>query len=98
MPAGRPKIPEEKRKPLTSESVVVRLHVRNRDGKKTTISLDPALLSLLGELLGGKDRAREWLRETAAITAPKKGRSLSRSVQTAAVRELTSSTSIPNPL
>jgi len=96
MAVGRPKLAEEQRKPLTTEAMVVRVHIRNQDGKKTTISLDPMLLAMLADQLGGKDRARTWLRETAASIVLRRGRSLSRSVQTAVVRKLSSVA--PNPL
>lgn len=96
MPVGRPKLREEQRKPLKTEAIVVRLHVKNCLGKKTTISLEPVLIEMLADQLGGKDRARAWLREIAAGISTQKGRSFSRTVQTAAVRKLSSVA--PNPL
>ena len=95
MPPGRPKLPEADKKALTSEAIVVRIHVRNKVGTKTTISMDPGLLAILAEHLGGKAEARAWCKETAARMPLRKGRSLSRSLQTAAVRALAAA---PNPL
>ncbi len=44
-----PKPSEGVPKPRKSVAHIARLHVRNREGKRTTISLDPMVISILAD-------------------------------------------------
>ncbi len=96
-----PKPSEGVPKPRKSVAHIARLHVRNREGKRTTISLDPMVISILAAQLGSREEARAWLKDAASRTKARKGISFSRMVQTAAVRQiraLSSAATSSNPL
>ena len=101
MDASIPNPSQGSRKPRKSVAAIARLHVRNREGKRTTISLDPMVISILADQLGSREEARAWLKDAASRTKARKGISFSRMVQTAAVRQiraLSSAATTSNPL